>query len=197
MSRIFSATARSAGSSAARGSGVCSLATAGLVGAAGASFGEAAASLVSAVPALGAASLADSAAAPAMAAASLGLPAVALGAACAAVSATCCAAGAIAVGAPAGAPASCAMAPIGAARIRARAVLAKRRSKRGPLIWTFSQFRRPLVTGEAPRSDQLRHPNAKAGLDSRLEQLVAREFGQFWRAVTCLQPALQFFSRRV
>jgi hypothetical protein len=43
----------------------------------------------------------------------------------------------------------------------------------------------------------MRHPNAKTGLDSRLEQLVAREFGQFWRAVTCLPSTLQAFSRRV
>jgi hypothetical protein len=32
-------------------------------------------------------------------------------------------------------------------------------------------------------------------LDSRLKQLVAREFGQFWRGVTGSQPTLQPFSR--
>src|SRR5262245_33949142 len=46
-------------------------------------------------------------------------------------------------------------APMGAARINARAVLAKMRSKRGPLIWTVSQkFPRDPRDVRGPRSDQ-------------------------------------------
>src|SRR5262249_14136584 len=142
-SRIFSAIGRSAGSSVASGSGaaVCSLATVGAdadTGAA-ASFGAAAGSLVCAVAALGAAGAAfgGAAAAPAGGAASLG----------AAPGAAAAAGGAADAG-------SCAIPPIGAARIRASAVLAKK--YRGPLIRTLSQFRRTLVRCEAPHS----HPVA-------------------------------------
>src|SRR5215467_14511383 len=46
-------------------------------------------------------------------------------------------------------------APMGAARINARAVLAKMRSKRGPLIWTVSQkLPRDPRDMRGPRSDQ-------------------------------------------
>src|SRR5262245_30862027 len=92
-------------------------------------------------------------------------------------------------------------APIGAARINARAVLAKMRSKRGPLIQTFSQKfpRDPRVRG--PRSDQARRPGANLTWIRLPRQqpkvVIAGEFGRFWPVVACLQRVGRFFSQQL
>src|SRR5262249_2234659 len=178
--------ARSAGSSAASGSGAaaCSLATAGVAAGAAASLGVAVASLAGAGAALGAgaASLVATAAAPAAAAASLAVPAV-------------------------GAPASCAMAEalLAAARIRAKAVLAKMRPKRGPFMRTLSQqflrtrgyVRGPTFRSTAPSECE---PDVDSLFEATAEQiiagefgLIAGEFGRFWFVVTRSQRASDFF----
>src|SRR5262249_23387157 len=102
------------------------------------------------------------------------------------------------------APASCAMAeaPMGAARINARAVLAKMRSKRGPLIWTVSQkFPRDPRDVRGPRSDQARRPGANLTWIRLPRQqpkaVIAGEFGRFWPVVACLQRVGRFFSQQV
>src|SRR5262249_44880824 len=86
--------------------------------------------------------------------------------------------------AAAGAPASCAMAeaPIGAARIKARAVLVKMRSKRGPLIRTLSQnCRGPRVTREAPRSNQAAPSGCEPDVDSPTEATAEDSHcGRIW-----------------
>src|SRR5262249_51146145 len=101
-----------------------------------------------------------------------------------------------------GAPASCAMAeaPMGAARINARAVLAKMRSKRGPLIWSPKNFRGTRVTCEAHVQIK-RRPGANLTWirlpRQQLEAVIAGEFGRFWPVVACLQRVGRFFSQQV
>jgi hypothetical protein len=102
---------------------------------------------VASLAAAGAVSRVASAAAPAAAAVSLDVAAV-------------------------GAPTSCAVAEalISAARIRAKAVLAKMRSKRGPLIRTLSQSSRGPALPAGPHVQiHLRHLGAKSGVDSPIE----------------------------
>ena len=155
-------------------------------------MGVAVASLAAAGAALcaGAASLVDTAAAPAAAAASLVVAAVARGTAGASLEE--------AFGPATGAPASCAMAEalLAAARIRAKAVLAKMRSKRGPFIGTLSQkFLRtrvyvlgPTFRSTAPSGCE---PDVDSPIEATAEQiiagefgLIAGEFGRFWFVVT-------------
>src|SRR5262249_4746437 len=103
-----------------------------------------------------------------------------------------------------GAPASCAMAeaPMGAARINARAVLAKMRSKRGPLIWTVSQkFPRDPRDVRGPRSDQARRPGANLTWIRLPRQqpkaVIGGEFGRFGPVGAGLQRGGRFFSQQV
>jgi hypothetical protein len=59
---------------------------------------------------------------------------------------------------------------ISAARIRAKAVLAKMRSKRGPFIRTLSQSSRGPALPAGPHVQiHLRHLGAKPGVDSPIE----------------------------
>src|SRR6516225_6589518 len=93
-------------------------------------------------------------------------------------------------------------APIDAARINARAVLAKMRSKREPLIWTVSQkFPRAPRDVRGPRSDQARRPGANLAWIRLPRQqpkaVIAGEFGRFWPVVACLQRVGRFFSQQV
>src|SRR5262245_34667308 len=92
-------------------------------------------------------------------------------------------------------------APMGAARINARTVLAKMRSKRGPLIWTVSQkLPRTRVTCEAHVQIK-RRPGANLTWirlpRQQLEAVIAGEFGRFWPVVACLQRVGRFFSQQV
>src|SRR5262245_1063493 len=92
-------------------------------------------------------------------------------------------------------------APMGAARVNARAVLAKMRSKRRPLIWTVSQnFRGTRVTCEAHVQIK-RRPGANLTWIRLPRQqpkaVIAGEFGRFWPVVACLQRVGRFFSQQV
>src|SRR5712691_9715832 len=94
-------------------------------------------------------------------------------------------------------------APIGAARIKARAVLAKMRSKRGPLIRTVSQKfpRTPRdVRGPTFRftcAIRVRNLTWIRPPRQQLEAVITGEFGRFWPVVACLQRVSRFFSRQV
>src|SRR5262249_49605151 len=85
--------------------------------------------------------------------------------------------------AAAGAPASCAVAeaPICVARIKAKAVLAKMRSKRGPFIRTLSQkFPQTRATCGTLRSVPPAPSRCEPDVDSPIEateQIIAGEFG--------------------
>src|SRR5712691_3286304 len=125
MSRIFSATTRSAGSSEARGSGaaLCSVTLAGLV-----EVGGVASMVAVGDPLAGAVEAED-------------------------VSVEACPAGDAPVGTAADVPPSCAKTWNGAARIKARAVPAKIRSQRGPLIRHSPKILMILTAG-LPRQAQ-------------------------------------------
>src|SRR5215831_5852945 len=89
---------------------------------------------------------------------------------------------------------------LAAASTKAKAVLAKMRSKRGPLIRTLSQkFPRTRVTCESPRSDQA-SPDCEPDVDSPTETtanaVIGGNFGRFWPVVACVPRTVQFFLRK-